>query len=368
MWIMMKIRKGYGLKIGLVVLSIIFLFNISFHSYSIAEDSYLRVPIGQHEIDERMVELVISEHDVIEGWNRYWALEGNRENQIARDIVTFILRNMYGGLERGRICNVADIGSGCGVIAEQVVKYIESINMYTLDAAELPCWFYNEKKPYFHIRAMVEEVPFRDESIDVAILSFILAYTDKDKVVQELKRILRPGGRAILVLHHPESTIVSAAKEAVNDVGLLIELCKEVKEYCLGQISYSDISWESIEKNLRSSDFKNMISGFRELADYVISDLTDSGEVLEALNRKIDEYTSFVHCLFPLVRTPTRLFRNFDDIRQFFTRYHFYVYEPEFLIDADDEILAYGVVIEKLDSGPAVERVFSVNNILDSSI
>ena len=49
-----------------------------------------------------------------------------------------------------------------------------------------------------------EHLPFEDASVHGVISVCAFTYADRDESAQELHRILVPGGKAMLVLHHPE--------------------------------------------------------------------------------------------------------------------------------------------------------------------
>jgi SAM-dependent methyltransferase/methylase of polypeptide subunit release factors len=67
------------------------------------------------------------------------------------------------------------------------------------------------------IRSDAAKTPLRANSADVVISVYgAMDYGDRDKVTAEMMRILRPGGRAVLMLHHPESFIIRTLDRAVG--------------------------------------------------------------------------------------------------------------------------------------------------------
>ncbi len=56
-----------------------------------------------------------------------------------------------------------------------------------------------KKKGYLVMLANAEKLPFEDESFDLVIsIDMINSVTDKEAVIQEIKRVLKPGGYAII--------------------------------------------------------------------------------------------------------------------------------------------------------------------------
>ena len=60
---------------------------------------------------------------------------------------------------------------------------------------------------YFTV-ANAEELPFRDSSFDIATAMGVLHHTpDINKAIQEIHRVLKPGGRIVLMLYHKNSVL-----------------------------------------------------------------------------------------------------------------------------------------------------------------
>lgn len=64
-----------------------------------------------------------------------------------------------------------------------------------------------------HPRVSATALPFADASIDLACSQYGFEYVPREAALAELLRVLAPGGRAALVLHHAGSRLVEVARE-----------------------------------------------------------------------------------------------------------------------------------------------------------
>ncbi len=54
------------------------------------------------------------------------------------------------------------------------------------------------------INASIERMPLKGGSVKLVVDSFTLCYTDMEQSVDEIRRVLSPGGIAYFLLHHPD--------------------------------------------------------------------------------------------------------------------------------------------------------------------
>jgi ubiquinone/menaquinone biosynthesis C-methylase UbiE len=109
-------------------------------------------------------------------------------------------RTLLAGLEG----DVVEIGSGTGASlpyyerATRVVAVEPDASM----AKRLPRRVAEARVPIEVVTARAEALPFPDESFDAAVAAFVLcSVADQSAVLREARRVLRPGGRLVLLEH-----------------------------------------------------------------------------------------------------------------------------------------------------------------------
>lgn len=109
-------------------------------------------------------------------------------------------RALLAGLEG----DVVEIGSGTGASlpyyerARRVVAVEPDAGM----ANRLPARIAEAKVPVEVVSARAEALPFQDESFDAAVAAFVLcSVEDQGAVLAEARRVLRQGGRLVLLEH-----------------------------------------------------------------------------------------------------------------------------------------------------------------------
>jgi ubiquinone/menaquinone biosynthesis C-methylase UbiE len=109
-------------------------------------------------------------------------------------------RGLLAGLEG----DVVEIGSGTGASlpyyerATRVVAVEPDASM----AKRLPNRLKEAKVPIEVVTAHAESLPFPDDSFDAAVAAFVLcSVEDQGAVLAEARRVLRPGGKLVLLEH-----------------------------------------------------------------------------------------------------------------------------------------------------------------------
>jgi len=88
------------------------------------------------------------------------------------------------------------------------------------------------------VRGSIERMPLKSGSVRLLLDSFTLCYTDMERSVDEIRRVLAPGGAAFFMLHHPDKVYEALiqALEANNisnsDFEAILE--SEVEESAFG--------------------------------------------------------------------------------------------------------------------------------------
>ena len=98
---------------------------------------------------------------------------------------------------------VLDAGGGTGRWAARMAKRGATVTL--LDPAPAMLAIAKAKDARIEaVQGSVEDVPFADETFDIAVCAFVLGYVqDLDAAAAELVRVVKPGG-LLLVSHNPE--------------------------------------------------------------------------------------------------------------------------------------------------------------------
>ncbi len=79
----------------------------------------------------------------------------------------------------------------------------------------------------FHSGVATERLPFDDASVDAVSGHYALEYMDRPAALREIRRVLRPDGRAQFVIHHAASRLLVNAAASLDEA----EIVKESRVY-----------------------------------------------------------------------------------------------------------------------------------------
>jgi ubiquinone/menaquinone biosynthesis C-methylase UbiE len=141
-------------------------------------------------------------------WQRYWDKHSRTYDKQMR----FFDRHVFGdsrtwacGQARGNVLEVA-VGTGLNLEA-----YPDDVTLTGIDFSDAMLDVARGRskelgRPATLLQANAHELPFDDESFDTVVCTFgLCAIPDHTRAITEMTRVLRPGGRIILV-DHVEST------------------------------------------------------------------------------------------------------------------------------------------------------------------
>lgn len=127
---------------------------------------------------------------------------------------------------------VADIGSGTGIFTKQLLEkgstvYAVEPNEDMRKRAEENLKDYNN---FFSISAAAENTGLEEKSVDFVTAAQAFHWFDKPAFKAECKRILKPGGKIILVWNTRDTeSIITKENEKID-----IQFCKNFNGYCGG--------------------------------------------------------------------------------------------------------------------------------------
>ncbi len=162
-------------------------------------------------------------------WSLYWQ-GGNADSCIAntgaedRALVSSGWRALAEALPAGAI--VLDLATGNGAVPRDLLAANETLVITGVDLAEIAPDSLLASQPAlarvtFKGGVDICRLPFADASFDAITSQFGLEYAPLDKALSEAARVVRPGGRLQLLLHHAGSAIVAPAEALVAEMDRL---------------------------------------------------------------------------------------------------------------------------------------------------
>ncbi|MDR9755335.1 MAG: arsenite methyltransferase [Syntrophomonadaceae bacterium] len=161
---------------------------------------------------------------------------------------------LFAELKEGE--TVLDLGSGGGIDVLAASRYVgEKGKVYGLDMTDEMLKLANQNKELAgagnveFLKGFIEEIPLPDETVDVVMSNCVINLSmDKEKVFQEIYRVLKPGGRLaiadILSLKEVPDKIRKMTEMWVSCIAgaMDIEQCKKI----LSQVGFRNIEVEPV--------------------------------------------------------------------------------------------------------------------------
>ena len=241
-------------------------------------------------------------------WTRYWASG-----------VVSSLPEVYGDPADGPLAavwrrelaalggraRVLDLGCGNGAVAllaaetaaaQEACWEIHGVDAAAIDPARTVSGRYREPASAvtFHPGTSMSSTSFADGYFDLVAGQFALEYGDTPQVLAEVRRVLRPGGRAVFIVHLQESAVVATARvelaqiEEVLAPGAVLDLARAVLAVSTGAVTARERSaaWSAFAREVMRLD---RIASCQE-ATWPIETLRDVPAALrDALTGAVDE-------------------------------------------------------------------------------
>ena len=126
--------------------------------------------------------------------------------------------------------HVIEIGGGTGA---NLPCYGPAVESLTITEPQLPMLRRLERKvreqgrPAKVLRAPAEDLPFDDDTFDVAVSTLVLCgVDDQPRALRELRRVLRPGGRLLFIEHvRAEDPGTARLQDRMNWLNRLVVCC-----------------------------------------------------------------------------------------------------------------------------------------------
>lgn len=151
-----------------------------------------------------------------------------------------------------------DVGSGPGILTGLIVKDYPDLEVTGIDRSSEMIQFSQLTYPnHKWIQGQAEELPFEDESFSFILVSFLLIHVkDIQKVLKEILRVLKPGGRILLI--EPDVFATDADPP-------ILQLIQKHADISVGNKKAIHLAMDFFQKNsiktIASVDFKVLASG-----------------------------------------------------------------------------------------------------------
>ncbi|GAB2661491.1 class I SAM-dependent methyltransferase [Arenimonas aestuarii] len=165
-------------------------------------------------------------------WSAYWATGdlhscvGSFDGNYSGAIGDF-WRGVFNDLPEGPL-RALDLATGNGALPRLLWDWRGDRPGLEIDAVDLarlsPTWFDPDRHAglRFHADVAMEKLPFEDACFDLVASQYGFEYADRDAALAEALRVLKPGGRLALVMHHADSVLVRVGRSELRNQALLL--------------------------------------------------------------------------------------------------------------------------------------------------
>jgi ubiquinone/menaquinone biosynthesis C-methylase UbiE len=215
----------------------------------------------------------------LEQWDRYWAYGnihsfsqvsgGNYQGAIAD-----FWKSRFETLESES--RILDIATGNGAIAlfalESSDQRSAHFEILGVDLADIdpsrqvkdPSLAGKLSRITFQSHVSAESLPVDSDSIDMACSQFGIEYSNLSRSIPELARVLKPSGRAAMIVHHRDSILLRATREeldqlhfVLNDVKLYLRarnLLRSMADVAKGRVAAEALRSPKVARKRRALD------------------------------------------------------------------------------------------------------------------
>lgn len=234
---------------------------------------------------------------------------------------------------------ILDIGAGRGRITaglDNPLIQVVSLEPTTLRADR-------HKARQANVRAIAEEMPFKAGSFDKVIVSYALEYADRNRAVAEIKRVLKPGGKAVLLLHKKGSIYQRSIEMNVRSNAGVIEILTKLKSGRYRKFAeiLRDATKTGVSENPEFPKIREFLreyfEGLRGNNRAMLPNIEDAIRKMRILAKPFQE----------MVLKGKQLFANESEIRGYFGNSGLNVEEVKVIERPGEWHFGYAVLLEK---------------------
>lgn len=186
-------------------------------------------------------------------WNRYWRFNrvASCYDRIGSNYPEDFFREWSGFfMALPKRADILDLCTGNGAIARFAARlgqqqhkhyHIRAVDRAAIDPLTFAPEPGLESKIEFQGEVNAERLPFPADCFDAAASQYGWEYTDRERSLGEIARVLKPGGRAKIICHAKEGMPVADAEAELKRIGLVMD---ELKLYDLARCAIRK-TWEA---------------------------------------------------------------------------------------------------------------------------
>lgn len=173
-------------------------------------------------------------------WSQFWGAsnslssfsEGDAAEGYSAEVKDFWV-DAVKGLDKEAV--IVDIGTGNGALAVLLNDYRkekkQNWQLHGVDAAEIAPKDLEKTNESlkgrfdgieFHPKTDMSAMPFDDASVDCVVSQFAFEYGEESAALNEIMRILKPGGRFIMMGHHKKSVLNKSTETGIQTLQYIL--------------------------------------------------------------------------------------------------------------------------------------------------
>ncbi|WP_286266078.1 class I SAM-dependent methyltransferase [Thalassotalea atypica] len=165
-----------------------------------------------------------------QAWSCYWQ-DSHLDSCIARSQQQDqqLLMNLWQQFVKNSSPNehLLDLATGNGSVIHAIHNERQDLNLVGVDYAAISPSTSASEEEIGSVRFMgntdISALPFKSNSFDYVTSQFGFEYADVKTASKELSRVLKKGGRCQLVIHHPNSEILTSSSKRNDELNWLLE-------------------------------------------------------------------------------------------------------------------------------------------------
>jgi SAM-dependent methyltransferase len=160
---------------------------------------------------------------VRDAWSVFWADAAQTRCASGAPEVWRVLEDHWRGFASSLPvgARVLDLGCGAGVLARVFAATRGDLRVVGVDAAKVPASTLENVELLSDVP--MESLPFGAAAFDAVVSQFGFEYSRIETTVREVVRVLAPGGRVALLVHHAGSAIVADTRARLGAIVRLLE-------------------------------------------------------------------------------------------------------------------------------------------------